>query len=311
MEAPALREAISRRLEADGYALGDAEIGGLKAVVARRARFHWTLTRLHVFVFLFETSNLTQNEAVKLTDAARAFATANKGGLPAGLQTGSLAIPVFIADGDSGAAKEWAWTGSPKKRWGVFVWPTVIETRTGDVAYREERPLWGAAYIPIARGIIEEHVVGVVPDRPPARFREARLRHVGVGRRALAWAVDVALWWIPYSIGTGGYTRDENGIYFTVEGSDFWVLVLLLLAYFTAAEGLTGATAGKWALGVRVRDLEGAAIGLRAAAIRNLLRVVDAFPYVIPYLVGAIAVWRDDERQRYGDRAARTVVVRR
>ena len=311
MEASALREAISGRLEAGGFALDHAEIGGLEAVIARRAQFHWTLTRLHIFVFLFETSNLNQDEAVKLTDAARAFATANKGGLPAGLQTGSLAMPVFIADGDAGAAKEWAWTGRPKKHWGVFEWPIVIETGTGDVAYCDDRGLWGAAYVPTARRIVEEHVVGAVPDRPRAEPREVGPRYVGVGRRALALAVDVTLWWIPYSIATGGYTSDENSIFFTVEGNDFWVLQVLLLAYFTAAEGLLGATVGKWALGVRVRDVDGAAIGLRAAAIRNVLRVVDAFPYLIPYLVGAIAVWKNDKRQRYGDRAARTVVVRR
>lgn len=311
MEAAALRQAISLRLEAGGFELARAEIGGLEAVVARRARFHWTATRVHVFVFLFETPALTRGRAEELAAAANAFAKANKGGLPAGLQTGSLAVPVFIAEGDAGEAKEWVRTEPAKKRWGVFELPTVIETETGDVAYREERGVWGAAYDALLRRIVEEDIAAAVTDRAPVAAREARLRPVGVGRRALAIAIDVTLWWLPYSVATGGYTRDENGIFFTVADDDLWLLLLLLLGYFTAAEGLAGATLGKWVLGVRVRGHDGGAIGLRAAAIRNLLRIVDGFPYVIPYLVGAIAVWRDESRRRYGDRAAGTVVVRR
>jgi hypothetical protein len=46
-----------------------------------------------------------------------------------------------------------------------------------------------------------------------------------------------------------------------------------------------------------------------AAAVRNLARAVDAFPYVIPYLVGAIAVRSSDTKQRLGDRWAKTVVI--
>jgi len=37
--------------------------------------------------------------------------------------------------------------------------------------------------------------------------------------------------------------------------------------------------------------------------------VVDAFPYVIPYLVGGIAVIRSETKQRLGDRWAKTVVI--
>jgi hypothetical protein len=36
---------------------------------------------------------------------------------------------------------------------------------------------------------------------------------------------------------------------------------------------------------------------------------VDAFPYVLPYLVGAIAVWASPTQQRLGDRWANSVVV--
>ncbi len=40
-----------------------------------------------------------------------------------------------------------------------------------------------------------------------------------------------------------------------------------------------------------------------------MARIVDAFPYVFPYLVGAISVWASPNQQRLGDRWANTVVV--
>jgi uncharacterized RDD family membrane protein YckC len=80
---------------------------------------------------------------------------------------------------------------------------------------------------------------------------------------------------------------------------------------------------GKLVLGLRVRSATGEKLTLKASVVRNFLRVVDAFPYVIPYLVGAIAVWSDGSlgldpvpnerrlRRRLGDRAARTIVTYR
>jgi uncharacterized RDD family membrane protein YckC len=41
--------------------------------------------------------------------------------------------------------------------------------------------------------------------------------------------------------------------------------------------------------------------------VRSLLRIIDG---LFVYLVGAILVWRSDMKQRFGDRVAKTVVVR-
>jgi len=71
-----------------------------------------------------------------------------------------------------------------------------------------------------------------------------------------------------------------------------------------------GASLGKVLVGVRVRQANGGRLTVAGAAVRNLLRVVDALPYFIPYLVGSVAVARSAQRQRLGDRAADTVVVR-
>ena len=134
------------------------------------------------------------------------------------------------------------------------------------------------------------------------------MTYIGLGRRFVAWLVDVlitGLAWVPFA-----ETSSVDGTYsIRWDGVDFLIPLLITLAYFVLLEGAFGATLGKLVLGIRVRALDGTRIGFGAAAIRNLARVVDAFPYVIPYLVGAIAVSRSETDQRLGDRWAKTVVV--
>ena len=134
------------------------------------------------------------------------------------------------------------------------------------------------------------------------------MTYIGIGRRFVAWLVDAlitGLAWVPFA-----ETSSVDGTYsIRWDGVDFLVPLLITLAYFVLLEGAFGATVGKLVLGIRVRSLDGTRIGFGAAAIRNLARVVDGFPYVIPYLVGAIAVSRSEIDQRLGDRWAKTVVV--
>jgi len=87
-------------------------------------------------------------------------------------------------------------------------------------------------------------------------------------------------------------------------------LLLLGFVYFGVSEALTGQTLGKRLLGVRVaRADDGGRPGAGAIAIRTLLRIVDALPFL--YLVGLIVVFATGRRrQRVGDLAARTTVVR-
>lgn len=83
------------------------------------------------------------------------------------------------------------------------------------------------------------------------------------------------------------------------------------VAYFTIMEGTIGATLGKLALGLRVVKVDGSPMNVKAALIRTLLHIVDAFPYFLPFLVGAIFIWRDASKQRLGDIVAGTTVVQR
>ena len=134
------------------------------------------------------------------------------------------------------------------------------------------------------------------------------MRYIGVGRRFVALLIDgmiTALAWIPFA-----ETSSVDGVYsIRWDGMDFVIPLAMTLAYFVILEGAFGATVGKVVLGIRVRRPDGSRIGFGPALIRNLARVVDAFPYVIPYLVGGIAVIRSDTDQRFGDRWAKTVVI--
>lgn len=83
---------------------------------------------------------------------------------------------------------------------------------------------------------------------------------------------------------------------------------VLTFAYFTYFEGTYGQTLGKKLLGLVVVTEDGGDCDMTDAAVRNLLRFVDALPFA--YLVGAVVIFISDEDQRLGDVAADTVVAR-
>lgn len=84
---------------------------------------------------------------------------------------------------------------------------------------------------------------------------------------------------------------------------------ILAFGYYIAMEGYLGQTLGKMLLGIKVvREDTGDVPGLKAAAIRTVLRIVDGF---FSYLVAFIAVLASHKNQRLGDMAAHTLVVRK
>ena len=134
------------------------------------------------------------------------------------------------------------------------------------------------------------------------------------GRRILAIIVDGLLVGIPSSLvsmllfGTSSVysssTADASQVGFVVSLS----LVVYFL-YYTLLEGYLGQTVGKMLLGIKViREDTGEVPGVGAAAIRTVLRLIDG---LFGYLVGFIAVLASAKRQRLGDMAAHTLVVRK
>jgi uncharacterized RDD family membrane protein YckC len=146
------------------------------------------------------------------------------------------------------------------------------------------------------------------------------MSYVGNGRRAGATAIDalVALIWVaPLIEYSKTVYRSDLGttltLYrFALTGIHAFWAVLITLGYYVVMEAAFGATVGKFATGIRAVREDGRKLGVRASLVRNLMRVVDAFPYVVPYLVGGIVVGRDAERrQRWWDRAAGSAVILR
>ena len=84
---------------------------------------------------------------------------------------------------------------------------------------------------------------------------------------------------------------------------------LLWLLYFTYFESTTGQTLGKQLIGIRVVDdttLQHLDFG--RSLVRNILRIIDWLPFF--YLIGFILIATNPKKQRIGDMAARSIVVK-
>ena len=152
-------------------------------------------------------------------------------------------------------------------------------------------------------------------ELPPSPNEASHSDRAGLPRRFVAVLLDAVIVLFPLAIVVGllfggGYNEREGGsvnVGVNVEGRASWALLALALGYYMVAEALTGMTIGKRIVGIRVVDEGGEQVGLGAAVIRNLLRPVDALFF---YLVGALFALASPRRQRLGDRAAGTLVLR-
>jgi uncharacterized RDD family membrane protein YckC len=135
-----------------------------------------------------------------------------------------------------------------------------------------------------------------------------------MGRRVGAAIVDlIVLGGLFVLVGIlSGSARSSNGSYsINLVGGPALLLFALCFLYFIVLEWLAGATLGKMLFGLRVRAADGGKLSLAKSAARNLLRVVDGFPYFLPYLVGFVVAVSGTEKQRVGDRVAGVVVASR
>jgi len=131
----------------------------------------------------------------------------------------------------------------------------------------------------------------------------------GVTARGLAWAIDAVVLTVAIltlACAVSIVTPLLGGI----------AEAVLYIAVFTVQWGYAtllewrwrGQTIGKRVLGLRVLSDRGVPIDFMAAAIRNLVRVVDSLP--VFYLVGGAAALLSGQSRRLGDLAAGTIVVR-
>jgi uncharacterized RDD family membrane protein YckC len=146
----------------------------------------------------------------------------------------------------------------------------------------------------------------------------SEMKYVEVGPRFLAFLIDIIV-----LIAASAILMGMDSVLRIVENANIFFLlsfiisivelvisllfVVFFLTYPIIMEATQGATIGKMALGLRVVREDGMPISWKASIIRYLLRIVDLQLYG---LVGAIAIWTSPNRQRLGDRVAKTVVIR-
>jgi len=130
--------------------------------------------------------------------------------------------------------------------------------------------------------------------------------------RAKALGIDALIWlaaFLPLAILYGGISSSNGLFRIRISGPPFLMATVLWLAYMTWMEAKHGASIGKRARGLHVVMEDGEPVNPEAALTRNLMRFLDAIPYVVPYLVGAYAISNSPKMQRFGDRVAETMVV--
>lgn len=141
---------------------------------------------------------------------------------------------------------------------------------------------------------------------------QAQVQYVGVGRRFVAILVDSILLGIVFGVmGAlfGQFQASGGSVSVSLTGVPAVLTFVIFFLYFIVLEAALGATLGKLLLGIRVVNVDGSRISWGASILRNILRIIDALPFA--YILGAILIWTSQRKQRLGDRAARTVVVRR
>jgi len=83
--------------------------------------------------------------------------------------------------------------------------------------------------------------------------------------------------------------------------------ILIGLGYFVYFEGTTGQTIGKKIVNIKVVREDGKPMDYMTALVRTVLRVIDGIGF---YIVGLIVLLASKDKQRIGDMAAKTLVVK-
>ena len=143
------------------------------------------------------------------------------------------------------------------------------------------------------------------PELPSPELATIQDRAKALGIDALIWLTAVVTLGVFYS----GISSSNGLFWIKIGGPPLLLATVLWLGYMTLMEARYGGSIGKRARGLRVVMEDGEPVTLEAALIRNLMRFLDALPYVVPYLVGSIVASNSPLMQRFGDRVAETMVV--
>jgi len=130
----------------------------------------------------------------------------------------------------------------------------------------------------------------------PAAQPSAGLRYAGFGDRFIAWLIDAILL---------GAINVVLFIAFSQSGASQGFSFLIGAGYYIIGNG-TGATLGKYTVGLRCVDANGELPGLGRAAVRYIVSIFSALALLIGYLW---VLW-NPEKRTWHDLAAGTYVIR-
>ena len=136
---------------------------------------------------------------------------------------------------------------------------------------------------------------------------DLELRLAGVGSRFSAGLIDLVI---------QSALLVATGLLASLAGGELAGIVVFTIGFFIATVvydvlfevRAAGRTPGKRVLGLRVVLADGAPVGLRASAVRNLIRLFEGFATSYVPAILSILITRDN--QRLGDLAAGTIVAR-
>jgi hypothetical protein len=135
---------LQAALVAAGFNVRQDAIANVDALVARRAEWKTLGVHLHTFVVVLAQDAPTVERAEELTAAAQQYAIDHKGGLPRGLQTGTVTVAVFLTQA-SEALERW-FSADPQHRYAALRFPILADVSTGALTYFTGRMSRGYLY---------------------------------------------------------------------------------------------------------------------------------------------------------------------
>ncbi len=138
---------VGSRLATDGCGPRWEDWSGAPVLVGRRAdfRLRWMGTRLHLFTIAAAVPEITVATIDTFTAQVQRYAKANKGGLPAGMQTGVAVFPLLVSGRIDPAAMAWA-VDRQRVQFACLARPVVADVTRRQVGFHRGRPAIGRLY---------------------------------------------------------------------------------------------------------------------------------------------------------------------
>lgn len=158
VETSDARDLIAHHLRRDGFGVLEAAVSGTQALIARRSQWMFT-AKMHEFVVIFVVDGLSGEEAQRLSSAAQSYSIRHKGGLPRGLQTGTLTTVVFLDQHPEHSAVEWV-DQSPVHRRAAMLFVVLIDVSKPEAVYWDGRWVRGWVFRDRTLALVRQRIVG-------------------------------------------------------------------------------------------------------------------------------------------------------